>query len=59
MANEKAFPTDNKASIFFLNTCFIGGGYPLTHGGVLPWKARVDQVAQNILKENSDKENTR
>ncbi len=54
MTKEKPYPSDNKASIFFLNTCFIGGGYPLTHGGVRPWKARVNQVAENILKENSD-----
>ena len=54
IAKEKTFPTDDKASVFFLNTCFIGGGYPLTHGGVLPWRARVNQVADNILKQNSD-----
>lgn len=51
---EKDFPTDNKASIFFLNTCFIGGGYPLTNGGVLPWKSRINQVIEKIEKADAD-----
>lgn len=53
-AKEKEFPLDNKASVFFLNTCFIGGGFPLTHGGVLPWKSRIDEIIEKIKKADSD-----
>jgi len=58
---EKSYPTDKKATVYFLNTCCIGGGYPLTHGGVLPWgndvlpgKSRIDLIAEKIIKKDPD-----
>jgi endonuclease/exonuclease/phosphatase family metal-dependent hydrolase len=53
-AEEKPFPTDSKISTFFLNTCFIGGGYPYTHGGVLPWTQRIEKISSNILENDPD-----
>ncbi|MBI5345761.1 MAG: endonuclease/exonuclease/phosphatase family protein [Chlamydiae bacterium] len=43
-----------KFSIFSLNTCFISGGWPLTEGGVAPWKDRIDKIASLILRQNAD-----
>ena len=46
----KSLPKEKKASLFSLNVCGIGGGFPLTHGGILPWNQRFNQII-NLVKD--------
>lgn len=44
----------HRFSLFSLNTCFLPGGFSLDHGGVVPWKGRIDKVVNQIKQQNSD-----
>jgi endonuclease/exonuclease/phosphatase family metal-dependent hydrolase len=53
-AEKKPAPDDGAFTAFAENICFIGGGYPLRKGGVLPWKQRIDELVRRIEENDSD-----
>ena len=53
MAAEKPMP-EKSFSLLSWNVCFIGGGYSITNGGVVPWTQRIDGVAQAIVERDAD-----
>jgi endonuclease/exonuclease/phosphatase family metal-dependent hydrolase len=53
-APEKTLPTDRIFSILSWNVCCVGGGYPITDGGVLPWPARIERIADTIRRQDAD-----
>lgn len=44
----------DKLSIMTWNICGIGGGMERSHGGVLEWETRLDDIVAQIKKENPD-----
>ena len=45
---------DKKFSMLSWNICAVGGGYTISDGGVLPWPQRIDTIANEILKHDTD-----
>jgi len=36
------------------NVCFVGGGYSITDGGVVPWEDRIDAIIEQIIAKDAD-----
>lgn len=53
-AQEKASAPKKHFSLLSWNVCFVGGGYPITNGGVAPWPQRIDGVSEAILNQDAD-----
>ncbi|MGZ6075862.1 MAG: hypothetical protein ACXWOA_18570, partial [Isosphaeraceae bacterium] len=51
---EKVLPADRVFSILSWNVCCVGGGYPISDGGVLPWPARIEAIARTIIRQSAD-----
>ena len=59
--SEKTLPENGNFSMYSLNACCIGGGYPLIKGGVLPWNqqqgnqsSRLDLIIDKINEQDPD-----
>lgn len=50
----KTLPPDRAFSLLSWNVCCVGGGYPVSDGGVLPWPARIDAIADAIVRLDAD-----
>lgn len=44
----------NRFSLLSWNICCVGGGYPITDGGVPSWPSRIDAIARAIIEKNAD-----
>jgi endonuclease/exonuclease/phosphatase family metal-dependent hydrolase len=51
---EKTLPVDRVFSILSWNVCCVGGGYPISDGGVLPWPARIEGIVDEIRRHDAD-----
>jgi len=49
-------PTDHFTHLCW-NICCIGGGYPISDGGVTPWASRIEALAAKILETDADVNN--
>ena len=45
---------DGNFSLLSWNVCFVGGGYSITNGGVVPWSQRIDGVVEAIRMQDAD-----
>ena len=50
----KELPKDRAFTLFSWNVCFVGAGYPISDGGVLPWVSRIDPVIDKIIAQDAD-----
>jgi hypothetical protein len=53
-ASTKELSKERSFSLFSWNVCCVGGGYPVSDGGVMPWIDRIDAVGRKILETNAD-----
>ncbi len=51
---EKELPADGSFSLFTWNVCCVGGGYPISDGGVLPWQCRIGRISERICEMDAD-----
>lgn len=51
---DKVLPLEKSFSLLSWNICCIGGGYPISDGGVTPWSMRIQSVVERILEKNAD-----
>ena len=51
-ATEKTLHSDLR--VMNWNVCGVGGGLSIDHGGVLPWRSRLDSIVDQIKKEDPD-----
>ena len=51
---KKTLPADRTFSILSWNVCCVGGGYPISDGGVMPWSVRVDAISDTIVRLAAD-----
>lgn len=51
---DKELPLEKSFSLLSWNVCCIGGGYPISDGGVVPWSMRLSSVIEKILEKNAD-----
>lgn len=51
---EKILPVDRVFSILSWNVCCVGGGYAISDGGVMPWSARIEDIAGTIIRQSAD-----
>lgn len=45
---------NSRFSLLSWNICCVGGGYPITDGGVPSWPSRIDAIARAIIEKNAD-----
>lgn len=45
---------DPQVKVVSWNICGVGGGMSLDHGGVTPWRSRIDAIVQKIKDEDPD-----
>ena len=50
----KTLGTDRAFSLLSWNVCCVGGGYPISDGGVMPWRARIEAIADTILRHSAE-----
>ena len=50
----KSLGADRAFSILSWNVCCVGGGYPISDGGVMPWRARIEAIADTIIRHSAD-----
>ncbi len=53
-APSKTLPQNHSFSLLSWNICCVGGGYPITDGGVLPWSDRIDAILDKIAEKGAD-----
>jgi exonuclease III len=51
---DKNLPLEKSFSLLSWNICCIGGGYPISDGGVSPWSMRIKSVVEKVLEKNAD-----
>lgn len=44
----------NKFTLLSWNICCVGAGYPISDGGVVPFRERIDRMIEKIKHENGD-----
>ncbi|MDQ5956688.1 MAG: endonuclease/exonuclease/phosphatase family protein [Candidatus Rhabdochlamydia sp.] len=44
----------NDFSLLSWNICCVGGGYPISDGGVMPWRFRIDKIVTKIAEKDPD-----
>ncbi len=44
----------NRFTLLSWNICGVGGGYPITDGGVPSWPSRIDAITREIIGANAD-----
>ena len=50
----KTLPADRTFSLLSWNVCCVGGGYPISDGGVMPWPARIGAIVDAIVRQEAD-----
>ncbi len=51
---DKKLSKDRTFTLLSWNVCFVGGGYSITDGGVMPWSFRINQVIDKIIRKDAD-----
>ena len=51
---DKLLPEKKQISHLLWNICCVGAGYSITEGGVVPWKERIDRIAEQIIETDAD-----
>jgi endonuclease/exonuclease/phosphatase family metal-dependent hydrolase len=51
---SKKLSEDRTFSLLSWNICCVGAGYAITDGGVVPWRDRIDAVADQMIEKNAD-----
>lgn len=50
----KQLPSNGRFTLFSWNICFVGAGYSITDGGVLPWGDRIDRIVEKVIDQDAD-----
>ncbi len=50
----KDLPSDRSFSLLSWNVCCVGGGYPISDGGVMPWSFRIDNIVRKVIEKDAD-----
>lgn len=53
-AAAKSLPESKIFTLLSWNICCVAGGYPITDGGVAPWRDRIDRVIDQIVSKDAD-----
>lgn len=53
-AAGKSLPDNSTFTLLSWNICCVAGGYPITDGGVTPWRDRIDALVDRILTREAD-----